>query len=132
MNGLEIKLLNFEKALIKLKEAVEESKKNEVSDIIRDGMIQRFELTFELAWKATKEYLEDLGITDKNSPKVAMREAFAQNLIENQDVWILMINDRNLTAHVYNEETAVEIGNRIKNTYLLAFEMLLIELKNEK
>ena len=42
-----------------------------------------------------------------------------------------MINDRNLTAHVYNEETAVEIGNRIKNTYLQAFEMLLMKLKNE-
>lgn len=69
MSRLENKLNNFATALKRLNEAVNESKQANASDVVRDGMIQRFEFTYELAWKTTKEYLEQLGIADLNSPK---------------------------------------------------------------
>lgn len=129
MRKLDTKLTNFNKALKRLKEAIEEFKKDNSSDVIRDGVIQRFEFTYELAWKTIKEYLEDLGITDKNSPKVVIKEAYAQKLIINEANWLIMMNDRNLTTHVYKEEIAEEIAERIVNTYVLEFSLILNNIK---
>lgn len=77
MNKLETKLMNFSNALKRLKEAAEKFKSNNTNDVIRDGVIQRFESTYELAWKSTKEYLENIGIVNKLSPKSIIKEAFA-------------------------------------------------------
>lgn len=129
MSKLETKLINFNNALERLKEAVEEFKQNDANDVVRDGVIQRFEFTYELAWKATKEYLEDIGIVEKNSPKAVIKEAYAQKLIENEKGWLLMLNDRNLTSHVYKEEIAEEIAERITNNYIHEFENLLSNLR---
>ncbi|MGD9155262.1 MAG: nucleotidyltransferase substrate binding protein [Bacillota bacterium] len=129
MSKLSVKVINFAKALDRLREAVEEYKKPDAGDVIRDGMIQRFEFTYELAWKTTKEYLEDMGLVDRNSPKAVIREAFAQKLITNEPVWLLMINDRNQTSHVYKEEIAVEIATRISKSYIGEFEKLMSELQ---
>src|SRR6056297_1182186 len=123
------KLHNFTKALERLKEAVTEYSAKEAEDIIRDGLIQRFEFTYELSWKATKEVLNNLGITDINSPKAVFKEAFAQNIIDNEDVWLTIIKDRNMTSHVYKEETADEIALRIVSEYIDAFQKLLNNLK---
>ncbi|MGF7186255.1 nucleotidyltransferase substrate binding protein (TIGR01987 family) [Desulfitispora alkaliphila] len=119
------KLYSFSNALARLKEAAEELHKNDCSDVIRDGMIQRFEFTYELAWKTTKAYLEDLGIVGINSPKAVIKEAFAQNIIKNEETWLLMIKDRNLTTHVYKEALAKEIATRITAQYIKEFEELL-------
>ncbi|MHB1127095.1 MAG: HI0074 family nucleotidyltransferase substrate-binding subunit [Bacillota bacterium] len=119
------KLNNFKDALKRLEEAVETFRKNEAHDVIRDGVIQRFEYTYELAWKAAKEYLEDVGIVEKNSPKAVIQEAYAQKLILNEKNWSLMIKDRNMTAHIYKEEMAKEISERIKILYIDEFEVLL-------
>jgi nucleotidyltransferase substrate binding protein (TIGR01987 family) len=129
MNKLKNKLTNFENALNRLKEAAEELKKDNAVDVIRDGVIQRFEFTYELAWKTTKEYLEGLGIVDRNSPKAVIREAYAQKLIDNEADWLLMLDDRNQTSHVYKVEMAEEIANRILNKYLSEFAKLLAGLK---
>jgi nucleotidyltransferase substrate binding protein (TIGR01987 family) len=129
MSKLSVKVINFAKALDRLREAVKEYKKLDAGDVIRDGMIQRFEFTYELAWKTTKEYLEDMGLVDRNSPKAVIREASAQKLITNEPVWLLMLNDRKQTSHVYNEEIAVEIAARISNSYIGEFEKLLSELQ---
>lgn len=131
MTRLEIKLLNFGNALERLKEAVAEFRDNSkpsLNGLLRDGIIQRFEFTYELAWKAAKAYLEEMGITDKTSPRSVIREAYAQLLITDEANWLLMLNDRNLTSHVYSEEIAVEISERIMNIYLDEFERLLLEL----
>lgn len=125
MSKLETKLNNFRSGLQRLKEAVEEFKKDEAGDIVRDGMIQRFEFTYELAWKTTKEYLEDIGLADRNSPKAVIQEAYAQKLITNEKTWILMLRDRNMTSHIYKQELAEEIAERIKNDYIQEFELLL-------
>jgi nucleotidyltransferase substrate binding protein (TIGR01987 family) len=113
MSKLPVKLHNFSNAVHRLEEAVEAYKSPDPGDVIRDGMIQRFEFTYELAWKTIKEYLEDIGIVDRNSPKAVIREAYAQKLITNEQVWLLMLNDRNQTSHVYKEEVAAEISTRI-------------------
>lgn len=129
MSKLEIKLNNFKNALQRLKESVIEIKRDNSSDVVRDGVIQRFEFTYELAWKATKEYMEEMGIVDKNSPKAVIKEAFAQKLIQNEQNWLLMLNDRNLTSHVYEEEMAQQIAERIIGCYIIEFEKLLSELR---
>ena len=129
MNKLEIKLSNFKNALERLKEAVDEYKKENASDVIRDGVIQRFEFTYELSWKTTKEYLESIGLIDINSPKLVFKEAFAQRLIEDETIWLLMLNDRNKTSHIYNEKMANEIAERIVNSYIEVFETLIAKLE---
>jgi nucleotidyltransferase substrate binding protein (TIGR01987 family) len=87
MSKFETKLGNFSAALQRLKEAAQEFNQKDSSDVVRDGMIQRFEFTYELAWKTMKEYLEDLGIPDKNSPKAVIKEAYAQKIIVNEKNW---------------------------------------------
>jgi len=72
--------------------------------------MSEFEFTYELAWKATKVFLEDTGIVDINSPKAVIKEAYAQKLIGDEKNWLLMLNDRNITSHMYKDEMAVEIA----------------------
>lgn len=129
MSKLKAKLSNFHNALQRLKEAVFELEKSDASDVVRDGVIQRFEFTYELAWKTAKEYLEDLGIMDRNSPKAVIKEIFAQKLISNEDIWLLMLRDRNMTSHVYKEEMAQEIADRIKNFYVKELEDLFNQMQ---
>ena len=130
MNKLEIKLINFKNALERLKEAVKEYKQENASDVIRDGVIQRFEFTYELSWKTAKEYLESVGLVDINSPKSVFKEAFTQRLIEDETIWLLMLNDRNKTSHLYNEKMANEIAKRIVNTYIEVFETLIAKIQS--
>lgn len=129
MAKFESKLANFINALQRLKESAVELAKIDASDVVRDGVIQRFEFTYELAWKTTKEYLEGIGIVDKTSPKAVIKEAYAQKLIVNEQNWLLMLNDRNLTSHVYKEEMAREIAARITTLYINEFEKLLSKMQ---
>jgi len=124
MMGLENKLKNLINANLRLREAVIKFAHNS-DDLFRDGLIQRFEFTYELAWKTLKEYLESIGIVDRNSPKAVMKEAFAQKLIGEEDTWLLMLKDRNYTAHVYNEELALEIAKHITTLYVDEFDKLI-------
>ncbi len=128
MSKFNTKFTNFNNALERLKEAVEEYAHNN-SDVVRDGVIQRFEFTYELAWKTTKQYLEEIGIVDKNSPKAVFKEAYTQKLIVNEQNWLLMLNDRNMTTHVYKKEIAQKISERIIQCYIKEFELLLAELQ---
>ncbi|KDR94935.1 nucleotidyltransferase substrate binding protein, HI0074 family [Peptoclostridium litorale DSM 5388] len=95
------------------------------SDVFRDALIQRFEFTFEMIWKLLKAYMEDQGIQDINAPKAVLKEAYAQNLIDHEDVWISMLKDRNLTSHIYSEAVAVRISKDIIVSYIPLFEKLL-------
>lgn len=129
MGNLEAKLSNFKNALQRLKEAVEQLEQNDTNDLLRDGLIQRFEFTYELAWKATREYLKELGIVDRNSPKTVFKEAYAQKIIIDETNWLLMLKDRNTMSHMYSKELSQEIARRIVDNYHRAFELLLIELE---
>jgi len=105
---------NFERALRSLEEALA----IEQPDVVqRAGLIQFFEITFELAWKLLKDYLEAQGFTDAKSPRAVLKQAFEVELIRDGHQWLQGLQDRNLTAHTYNEETAVLVENLVRQTY---------------
>ncbi|MFA6940874.1 MAG: nucleotidyltransferase substrate binding protein [Clostridiaceae bacterium] len=118
------KLQNFIKALDKLKEGLLQY--NEKNELLRDGIIQRFEFTFELAWKTLKEVFEEEGLIGLNSPKTVLKEAFSAGIIKDEKLWINMLLDRNATSHLYSENSAKEICVNIQGKYIIALE----ELKN--
>lgn len=116
------KLYNFIRALDKLKQGL--TQYNEDNELLRDGLIQRFEFTFELAWKTLKEMFEDEGLTGLNSPKAVLKEAFAAEIIQDEKLWLNMLVDRNTTSHIYSEDTAILISKNIKEKYTAALEKL--------
>ena len=93
-----------------------------------DGTIKRFEFTFETTWKTLKVYLTDQGIQCQ-SPKSCLKGAFKMGWIKDEDQWLSMLQARNMTSHVYNEEMAKEIYNTIKGNHLL-FKKLIVVLQN--
>lgn len=107
-----IKFDKFKKALLSLEAIYLKSVQDDRANI--DATIQRFEFTFELAWKFLKDYLLEQGI-ELNYPKEVIQEVFSVNLIDNEEVWIQMLKDRNMTSHTYNEKLADEIYIRIKS-----------------
>lgn len=130
----EFRFKSFLKAFNKLNEAVERLNQDFppdnngsiapddfLDDIIKEGIIQRFEYTHELAWNVMKDFLLQAGNTNIYGSKDATREAFAANLITNGDVWMEMIISRNRTSHTYNEETADAIFSKIMKDYVVAF-----------
>lgn len=94
----------FKQALDRLAESLALPK----NDVVRDSAIKRFEIAFDLAWKALKAYLEDQGVSCA-SPRACFREAFRQQLIGDEAIWIEMIERRNETVHTYNLATAEKI-----------------------
>ncbi|MBA2498651.1 MAG: nucleotidyltransferase substrate binding protein [Chitinophagaceae bacterium] len=104
---------NFEKAVLHLKEAVE--KKN-LSDLEKAGTIQIYEFTFELAWKTVKDYLEERAVEVK-FPRDAIKQGFLYQVIKDGDVWMDMLQKRNLMSHTYNEKNAELAYNLIVNEY---------------
>ncbi len=99
-------------------------------DMLVDAVIQRFEFTFELSWKLMKSYLNFQGI-EANSPRQAIKEAFKIKMIENGELWIDMLMDRNRTSHIYDEDAAKEIFNKIRNQYTRLFNYLLKFMEKE-
>lgn len=99
---------SYSKALLRLKEAVERTRQHPLSDLEKDGIIQRYEFTHELAWKVMKDYAEYQGYTEVGGSRDASRLAFQMSLITDIDGWLEMIRYRNLTSHTYSEETADE------------------------
>ncbi|MDI6735201.1 MAG: HI0074 family nucleotidyltransferase substrate-binding subunit [bacterium] len=117
-------LSKLEDAFIKLKEGVEEAE----DELEKDGVIQRFEFTFELLWKALKIFLQDSGIEAK-TPKGSLKEAFKIGWLREEKVFLDMLEDRNRTSHIYDKETAKEIFERIEGSYIQAIEKIFGELK---
>lgn len=89
------------------------------SDAERAGLIQFFEMSFELAWKVLKDYLEEEGFTVV-SPRDTIKQAFQAGLLENGHVWIEALKDRNLTVHTYEEKIAVAVEQKIRDSYFPA------------
>ncbi len=119
---------NFKKAIAKLAESVvfiEENKQTyageTMDELIKEGLIQRFEYTHELAWNVMKDYAIYQGNPNISGSRDSTREAFKLNLIENADMWMDMIQSRNKTSHTYNESTANEIFDKIINDYFPLF-----------
>ena len=119
------RLQSFRKAFAHLSKAAALAKERELSDLERQGLIQAFEFTHELAWNTLKDFLESQGVTDLYGSKPATREAFAKGLIENGEEWMAMIKSRNRSSHTYNEKTAEEVASAVLSSYVPEFEKFL-------
>ena len=104
---------NYKKALAKLGEAVHLDTQRSLSELERQGIIQAFEFTHELAWKVMQDFFIYQGNTELRGSRDATRQAFSADLITDGDSWMEMIKNRNLTSHTYNEEISGEIYRNI-------------------
>lgn len=107
MNKLTLKIASLKKALLTFEELIKESP----TTIERDAAIQRFEYCFELSWKSLKEGLKEEGfaLEELNSPRNVLKTGFQAGYINNDEIWIEMMHERNLTSHTYNEQLAKDI-----------------------
>jgi len=112
---------NYQKAFEQLEDAVILAHNRRLSNLERQGLIQAFEFTYELAWNTLKDYLVDQGIQNIVGSRDTIREAFNRDLIEDGEAWMAMLIDRNKTSHTYNEEIAEEIFFKIIGTHYDVF-----------
>ena len=122
---------NYRRALSKLNKAAQIINGIKVLDhgatgsdemeVLKDGLIQRFEYTHELAWNVMKDYAEYQGAASIRGCRDAMREAFKMELITHPEGWTDMLGSRNLTSHTYNCEIAEEIFDKIIESYSFLF-----------
>lgn len=114
---------HYAEALSRLREVVVMP----VSDVVRDSTIQRFEFTYELAWKTLKSYLQSEGV-DARTPKTVLQEAFQLGLIANADGWSKALEWRNLMSHTYDLSRANGAYAFIREDMFALFEALLDRL----
>lgn len=124
------RLDNFNRALNQLTLAVELSQQRPLSDLEKEGLIQRFEFVHELAWNVLKDFLEYEGIQGIVGSRGAIREAFKRGLIEEGETWMDMIEKRNLSSHAYNQDIAVALVSTIIQNYYPSFLALQKEMQN--
>lgn len=122
-----LKWEDYHKALHRLEIAL--TKTLDEDGLYLDATIQRFEFTFELAWKLMKAVLEYEGI-ETTSPRSSIREAWKQHLINDAEKWLDMQVKRNLSSHTYNEETAQDIYRHIKEDYIGLLQALDQEVRS--
>ncbi len=120
---------NFKKALTQLEQAVMLAESRELSSLEKQGTIQAFEFTHELAWKTQKDFLQARGNPEIYGSHDATREAFKTGLIGDGEIWMEMIESRNLSSHTYNESVADEIVAKIISSYVILFTDLRTALE---
>ena len=113
---------NYEKSMKFLKDAVS---KSALSDLEKAGVIQIYEFTFELAWKTIKDYLEEKGVSVK-FPRDTIKEGFRYEILEDGDLWIDMLEKRNLMSHAYDEEKAEIAYKLITNEFYKPLEQSMV------
>ncbi|MFW5805843.1 MAG: nucleotidyltransferase substrate binding protein [Bacteroidales bacterium] len=121
---------NYQKALGKLNEAVNKYSATK-DEIIKEGIIQRFEFTHELAWKVLKDYLLFEGIQNITGSRSATKQAFNIGLIRKGQIWLDMIESRNKTVHTYNEAILEAEFNNIIERYSPLLNELEVEMEKK-
>ena len=106
--------------------SIQESK---YASILLDVMVKRFEFTFEMSWKAIKRTLSYIGI-ESTSPRSCFKDAFQQGWLQDEMLWLDMIEMRNLTSHTYDETQTRQLLDKIDD-YLIAFNQLYILLEKK-
>jgi nucleotidyltransferase substrate binding protein (TIGR01987 family) len=134
---------NFLRAMDKIQQSVEfihmrypTDQPNDLYDevldeMMKEGLIHRFEYTHELAWNVMKDYAEYQGNSTAGGSRDATREALQLHLITNGEIWMDMIQSRNKTMHTYNEETANEIYAKILKEYYPKFKEFKLVMKEK-
>ena len=125
---------NFSRAFNLLRSALE-LEPDSLSQLEKEGIIQRFEYTFELAWKVLKDKMEYDGlILDQISPKAVVRQAYAAKYLDSVEVWLQMIGDRNLMSHTYDFAQFEAVINTLRHRYLPVldeFHRMLMEAQRD-
>jgi len=122
-----LQLENLENATERLKSALEYDPLE--LDIVMDAVIQRFEFTFETAWKSVKLAAKAVGY-DCKSPKGCLKLAYRMGWIKDEERWLELLEARNLTSHTYDQETAMDVYETVKENFQV-FGSLLRELREE-
>lgn len=120
---------NFSKALGHLKEAV--SSLENPSDLEKEGTVQRFEFTHELAWKVMKDFLEYEGISGITGSRSATREAFNKGLVTEGQMWMNMLESRNKTVHTYVDEILQKEYHLIVQEYFPLLEQFHQKMREQ-
>jgi nucleotidyltransferase substrate binding protein (TIGR01987 family) len=125
------RLANFERALRLLREAMANGP-DALNQLEKEGVIQRFEYCFELAWKTLKDYMEANGIVfDVVMPRQVIKDAFAAKVLNEGATWIAMLDHRNLLLHTYNPVVFEQAVEAIHQRYLPQLEQLHTFLQRE-
>lgn len=111
------RLQNFERAVEVLDRVCDASDADAPTEVQRLALIQAFELAHELSWLTLKDLLEYEGATGLIASRSTVREAYSHGLLEDGQVWMDMITDRNRTSHLYDDALAATIATRIAGTY---------------
>ena len=120
-----LRFQNFDWAFLLLISALEERDVKQSSELEKEGLIQRFEYSYELAWKTMKDYLEEQGtIINPVTPRNVIKEAFSAQIIADGQVWVDMMLHRNLLAHTYDFSKFKEVLDAVVERYLDAQEQL--------
>ena len=113
---------NFDRAVMLLREPLERGIET-LSDLEKEGTIQRFEFALELAWKTLKDYLEYEGhVVQPVTPRSVIKEAFAAKILPDGQVWIDMLDHRNVLSHTYDAATFEQAVLAIHDRYHSAIE----------
>jgi nucleotidyltransferase substrate binding protein (TIGR01987 family) len=112
---------NFDRALSLLNDALSRGP-SALNQLEKEGAVQRFEYTLELAWKTVKDYLEQSGVVlSAVTPRQVIKDAFAARILDDGQTWIDMIDHRNLLSHTYDAAKFEEAVDAIHGRYLAAF-----------
>ena len=126
---------NFDRGVVLLREPIERGIQT-LSDLEKEGMVQRFEFALELSWKTLKDYLEYQGqVIKPTTPRNVIKEAFAAKILPDGQVWIDMLNHRNPLSHTYDSATFEQAVIAIRDRYHPAIEALhewLLARREEK
>lgn len=116
---------NLKKAYYRLHSAVEDFEK--LSVLEKEGLIQRYEYTFELAWKTLKDYLESQQVI-VGFPREVIKAAFHYGLIQDGEIWMELLEQQNLMSHTYDEEQFNVAVLKVKEEYFAAISQVYNEL----
>ena len=119
----------FNNAIARLAEVIEIRKQRSLNQFECDSLIKRFEFSYEMAWKLMMSFEKENGIEGILGSKDVVRHAKAMQIIENGEAWMDMIDARNTTSHVYDEQMAMNVADDIINTYFPLLQELNIRMQ---
>lgn len=123
---------NYRKAFAKIEEVISHKNLDDLSELEKEGLIQRFEYTYELAWKTLQDLLKYKGYQDIFGPTPVLEQALRDGYISDATNWKKLKKSRELTSHTYDSNTAEEIVDDIYECYYELFKLLENKLEQER
>ena len=121
---------NLEKAYLKFQHALQAQAKEPQNELYQMALVQAFEFTFELGWKTVKDFLVYSGVKGVSLPRDVIKQGFHFQVIEDGQLWIDMMQDKNLMAHTYSEENAQKALAKITGQYSDGIRQVYTYLKD--